>query len=78
MPPRCSELSMLRPSKTGILRVRAPDTAAGRRDADIYRSYAVGMYRQALASSVRAVLRRLTTSPPAAVEDDDPNGVHLG
>jgi hypothetical protein len=70
---------MLRLGKSGRLRVYARATAADRRDADIYRRYAVGMYRQALHGAlprvrVGAVLRRLTTSPAAAVEDDNPNG----
>lgn len=56
---------MQRPGKTGSLRACAAATRA-RRDADIYHRYAVGLYRQALFG---ALLRRLATSPAAAVED---------
>ena len=70
---------MPRLGKTGRLRVCAPATAARDRDADIYLRYAVGMYRQALSGAlpqvrIGAVLRRLTTSPAAAVEEDSRTG----
>ena len=42
----CSELSMLGSSKTGA--VRAVVTVPPSRDADLYRRYAAGLFRQAL------------------------------
>ena len=66
-PLRCSEPSMLRPGKA-----RRPDVCAQARhcDVDVYQRYAVGLYRQALFSALRAALRRLTTAPAAAVENN--------
>jgi hypothetical protein len=76
---------MLGSSKAGAVRaVAAPSPACGR-DADLYRRYAVGLYRQALLTRgeddahdrpgprvralLQAVMRRLTSSPAAVAED---------
>jgi hypothetical protein len=74
---------MLGSGKTG--RVCASATASSARSRDSYQRYAVALYRHALltldnsALSVTwrpscAVLRRLTTSPAAAVKDGDQAG----
>ena len=76
---------MLGSSKAGAVRaVDAPSPARGR-DADLYRRYAVGLYRQALLTRgeddahdrlsprvralLHAVMRRLTSSSAAMAED---------
>ena len=76
---------MLGSSKAGAVRaVDAPSPARGR-DADLYRRYAVGLYRQALLTRgeddahdrlsprvralLHAVMRRLTSSSAAVAED---------
>ena len=41
---------MLGSGKTGAVRTRVTDGSARSRDADLYRRYAVGLYRQALRS----------------------------
>ena len=59
---------MLRPGKA-----RRPDVCAQARrcDADTYQRYAVGLYRQALFSALRAALRRPATAPAAVVVVDN-------
>jgi len=76
---------MLGSSKAGAVRaVAAPSPARGR-DADLYRCYAVGLYRQALLTRgeddahdrpgprvralLQAVMRRLTSSSAAVAGD---------
>ena len=76
---------MLGSSKAGAVRAVDAPSPARARDADLYRRYAVGLYRQALLTRgeddahdcpsprvralLHAVMRRLTSSSAAVAED---------